>query len=356
MPPGLTRSAATRSSSSWSSGSGSRAPAQVGPARRARRGPSTARRRARGRSRSARPAARVASALTTVTLSAPSRRQFSSSSRARPGWSSTATTSPASCVALPPGRGAEVERALALARADDEPGELRAAALRPDQPRRERLLVDALDVQRVRQIRIGPPVDVAGLAAVEPHDALRRLVLRAHQRERVVAAELAPTRARRPSPDTSASARPPPACPRRATRAAARCPPTSRRMTAFVNATARSSRAARTSSTVSLTAACVATSVKPSWYAPSRSAARTGGSSLRTGRLPSVSIAWSSVRTRCTVPKASRCASARSRSSSSRRGAAEHAVGVRVVLEDAQHDLVRRLRAARHRRPRRNSS
>ena len=29
---------------------------------------------------------------------------------------------------------------------------------------------------------------------------------------------------------------------------------------------------------------------------------RTGGSSLRTGRRPSRSIAWSSVRTRCTVP------------------------------------------------------
>ena len=38
-----------------------------------------------------------------------------------------------------------------------------------------------------------------------------------------------------------------------------------RRMTAFVNATARSRRARRTSSTVSFTAACVAMSVKPSW-------------------------------------------------------------------------------------------
>ena len=47
-----------------------------------------------------------------------------------------------------------------------------------------------------------------------------------------------------------------------------------------------------------------------------RSAARTGGSSFRTGRRPSFSIAWSSVRTRCTEPYASRCANARSRSSS----------------------------------------
>ena len=38
-------------------------------------------------------------------------------------------------------------------------------------------------------------------------------------------------------------------------------------------------------------------------------------SSLRTGRRPSVSIAWSSVRTRCTVPYASCCANARSRAS-----------------------------------------
>ena len=42
-------------------------------------------------------------------------------------------------------------------------------------------------------------------------------------------------------------------------------PSDSRRMTAFVNATARSSCARRTSSTDSFTAACVATSVKPSW-------------------------------------------------------------------------------------------
>ena len=58
-------------------------------------------------------------------------------------------------------------------------------------------------------------------------------------------------------------------------------------MTAFVNATARSSPASRTSSTVSLTMACgAAASRKPSWYAPVRSAARTGGSSLCTGRRP----------------------------------------------------------------------
>ena len=69
-----------------------------------------------------------------------------------------------------------------------------------------------------------------------------------------------------------------------------------------MNETARSSPAPRTSSTDSLTAACIATSEKASWYAPSRSAARTGGSSLSTGRRPSASIPWSSVRTRWIVP------------------------------------------------------
>ena len=93
-------------------------------------------------------------------------------------------------------------------------------------------------------------------------------------------------------------------------------PSATRRSTAFVNGTARSSRARRTSSTDSFTAAyCGTPSRYASWYAPSLSAARTGASSLRTGRLPSVSIAWSSVRTRCTAPNASCRASARSRAS-----------------------------------------
>ena len=61
-------------------------------------------------------------------------------------------------------------------------------------------------------------------------------------------------------------------------------------------------RAARTSSTDSFTAAWTATSEYASWYAPSRSAACTGGSSLATGRPPSSSMPWSSVRTRWIVP------------------------------------------------------
>src|SRR5919199_22626 len=53
-----------------------------------------------------------------------------------------------------------------------------------------------------------------------------------------------------------------------------------------------------------------------SWYAPRRSAARTGGSSPSTRRAASASTARSSGRTRWTVPYASCIANARSRSSS----------------------------------------
>src|SRR6185312_3628042 len=87
-------------------------------------------------------------------------------------------------------RGAEIERSLTGLRADDEPGELRPAALRPDQPCAKRLLVDPLDVQRVGKIRVGPAIDVPGLATVQPDDPLRRLVLRVHKRERLLRAEL----------------------------------------------------------------------------------------------------------------------------------------------------------------------
>src|SRR5207302_4301553 len=89
---------------------------------------------------------------------------------------------------LPPGRSAEVERSLTLARADGEPGQLRAPALRPDQASRERLLVDPVDVERVGKIRVALPFDAAVLAPVDPDDALGRLVLGAHQRECVLAA------------------------------------------------------------------------------------------------------------------------------------------------------------------------
>ena len=129
----------------------------------------------------------VASASTTVTFVAPSRSTFPRSSRARPGCSSTAVTSPASIVALPPG--AAQSRAPARPpRADDERRQLRRAALRPDPPLLDRLLVHALDAVRARDVgRLARRV-----AAHEPHDRLGRLVLRAHQRERLLLAEVAP--------------------------------------------------------------------------------------------------------------------------------------------------------------------
>src|SRR5204863_9726847 len=82
--------------------------------------------------------------------------------------------------------GAEVEHALAFARADDEAGELGASALRPDPSFGQRPLVDPLDA-------VGAG-DVSWLAVdlptYEPHDGLQWLVLRLHQRDRLLAAEV----------------------------------------------------------------------------------------------------------------------------------------------------------------------
>ena len=148
MPPGRTRSAAARSSSSWSSGSGSRAPAQVGPRARARRAPSRARRRARGRSRASSGGSARRRRGRRVTFAAPSRATFSSQ-LARARLVSPRPRSPrrASIVALPPGAAQRSRTRSPALRADDEAGELRAAALRPDPPLGERLLVDALDAR-----------------------------------------------------------------------------------------------------------------------------------------------------------------------------------------------------------------
>ena len=155
---------------------------------------------------------------------------------------------------------AEVEGALPRPRPDDEPGELGATALRPDQALVQRLLVDALDVQRVRQIQVGPTFDRAGLPAVQADDAFRRLVLRAHQRERFLLAELLPPQLGDPVRVGVLE--------RRSVRIVLgqgseqrAMPSDSLRITAFVNGTARSRRAERTSSTVSFTAACGGTSV-----------------------------------------------------------------------------------------------
>ena len=129
MPPRRVRSAAARSELELQAGQ-RRSRASAASGRRARtprpeQGASTS-----ARSKPDSSSSRT-SALTTRTFRTPSRRTFSSSSRARPGCSSTAVTSPFSIVALAPGSGAGVEDALAVARAERERGELRAAAL-PD--------------------------------------------------------------------------------------------------------------------------------------------------------------------------------------------------------------------------------
>ena len=114
----------------------------------------------------------------------------------------------------------------------------------------ERLLVDARDAVRAGHVgRLA--VD---LAAHEADDRLGRLVLRPHQLERRVLAEVAAPHLVDPV----------------GIRVLERAfgelveqlpiPSARRRMTAFVNGTARSSRAARTSSTDSFAAACGATS------------------------------------------------------------------------------------------------
>src|SRR5579862_3320329 len=102
IPPGRTRSAAERSSPSWSSGSG------LARQRRSGRAASTpspehgASTRTRSNPVSSGGSA-VPSASTTVTFVAPSRAAFARSSLARCGSISTAVTSPRSIVALPPG-------------------------------------------------------------------------------------------------------------------------------------------------------------------------------------------------------------------------------------------------------------
>ena len=100
---------------------------------------------------------------------------------ARPGCNSTAVTSPCEDQRLAAGRSAPVEHALAGPRADDERGELRGAAHRP-----HALRVDTFD--DVGAGHVGRLAD----RLVRAHLERRRLVLRAHQRQRSVEPEVAP--------------------------------------------------------------------------------------------------------------------------------------------------------------------
>ncbi len=122
--------------------------------------------------------------LTTRTFAAPSRCAFSSSSRARPRWSSTAVTSPWSIVAFAPGA-AQASRIRSPSR---EPSASAASCeprlcqiTRPAGSSRS----PALEAVGTRHVGRLPDRDGGA------DDELRRLVLRAHQRERLVGPEVA---------------------------------------------------------------------------------------------------------------------------------------------------------------------
>ena len=88
---------------------------------------------------------------------------------------------------LAAGSRTEIENALALPRADDDAGELRSAALRPDPALGEGLLVDSID-----PVGAGDVGRFAlELAPDQPDDRLRRLVLRPHQGECLLPPEIA---------------------------------------------------------------------------------------------------------------------------------------------------------------------
>jgi len=87
---------------------------------------------------------------------------------------------------LASGGGAEIERPFTGAGTHGEPGELRAAALRPDPPLAQRALVDTLDAVSAGYVgRLARRITVD-----KPDSRLRRLVLGAHERDGGLAAEV----------------------------------------------------------------------------------------------------------------------------------------------------------------------
>ena len=92
-------------------------------------------------------------------------------------------------------RGADVEGALAFLRLDDEPGELRAAALGPREARLDPGRLHTVDHARVGQVGIALARDglrFGSPPAVDAHRGLGRLVLRPHARARTVRPQVAP--------------------------------------------------------------------------------------------------------------------------------------------------------------------
>ena len=252
MPPGRTRSAAARSSSSWSSGSGS--------ARQRRSGrPASTPRPEHGASTSARSkpsssgGSAVPSASTTVTSARPILARFSRSSRARAGSISTAVTSPRSCPVLPPG----AAQRSSTRSPSCEPTQRPASC----EPRLcGQVLPSATSASSTRSTRYAPGTSVSSAPDPGSPRTSRTTVSSGSfiARMRASAPSSPSTRTKTSwiqsgydsfsGPSGSDSRSGP-------------IPSESRRITAFVNGTARSSRARRTSSTDSLTAACAAVSL-----------------------------------------------------------------------------------------------
>ncbi len=186
MPPGRTRSAAERSSASWRSGRGVARQRRSGRCARTPRPEHGASTSARSKPSSSGGRA-VPSRLDDRDVGAAHPREVLAQ-LARAGRIDLDRRHVAAQLPRLPARcRAEVEHALAVRRADAEAGELRAAALRPDPPVGHQRLVHALDAKGARQVRLLR----AGrrLAAHEPDDCLERLVHRPHQGERAVFAE-----------------------------------------------------------------------------------------------------------------------------------------------------------------------
>ena len=153
---------------------------------------------------------------------------------------------PASCVAFPPGAAHRSSVRSPCCEPTTSPASWEPTLCGQTRPGRERVLVDAVDVQRAGELGIGPPPPTGPRRRrVQPHDELAAArsapaSARAPARRRARA-----TRRRRPSPGTSAAAPPARGVASGSAARSGRRPSASRRSTAFVNGTARSSRARR---------------------------------------------------------------------------------------------------------------
>ena len=152
MPPGRTRSAAERSSASWRSGSGFARQRRSGRCARTPRPEHGASTSARSKPSSSGGSA-VPSASTTRDVGRAPSSRGSRAARARgPGRSRPPSRRRAAAPLLPPGAAQRSSTRSPSCEPTQRPGELRAAALRPDPPRRDQRLVHALDAVRARHV------------------------------------------------------------------------------------------------------------------------------------------------------------------------------------------------------------